>query len=187
MSRIKHVLTVAVGAAACVALAQAPANAVGSWHIADASNGRGTGGFNSADNNKFRIADTKADGYGMVLRIKLPGRSEITSCDDRDGANNGYKYCRISNIPHNTEVQIPPAACPGACVADGGLPAGADREPAVREPAVRGPAVLTRPLRRGGGAPGNGTSSPACPHREDRPAWRGASGGAVRRRRVRSR
>ncbi|CAM3144246.1 hypothetical protein ACH4LN_30280 [Streptomyces albus] len=106
MSRIKHVLTVAVGAAACVALAQAPANAVGSWHIADASNGRGTGGFNSADNNKFRIADTKADGYGMVLRIKLPGRSEITSCDDRDGANNGYKYCRISNIPHNTEVQI---------------------------------------------------------------------------------
>ncbi|MBO8185658.1 hypothetical protein [Streptomyces spirodelae] len=118
MSRIKRVLTVAVGAAACVALAQAPANAVGSWHIADASNGRGTGGFNSIDNNKFRIADTKKDGYGMVLRIKLPGRSEITSCDDRNGSNNGFEYCRISNIPRNTEVKFK------ACAKDfsGGLP-----------------------------------------------------------------
>ncbi|WP_432013557.1 hypothetical protein [Streptomyces cucumeris] len=106
MSRIKRVLTVAVGAAACFALAQAPANAVGSWHIADASNGRGTGAFNSIDNNKFRIADTKKDGYGVVLRIKLPGRDEITSCDDRNGADNGFEYCRISSVPRNTEVQF---------------------------------------------------------------------------------
>ncbi|WP_369202067.1 hypothetical protein [Streptomyces sp. PU-14G] len=117
MSRIKRVLAVTVGAAACVALAQAPANAVGSWHIADAANGRGTGAFNSGDNNKFRIADTKKDGYGMVLRIKLPGRSEIT-CVDRDGSNNGFKYCTISNLPRNTEVQFK------ACAKDfsGGLP-----------------------------------------------------------------
>ncbi|WP_431983269.1 hypothetical protein [Streptomyces qinglanensis] len=106
MSRIKRVLTVAVGAAAGAALAQAAADAVRSWHIADASNGRGTGAFNSGDTDKFRIADTKADGYSMAFRSKLPGRAEITSCDDRNGANNGYEYRRISNIPHGTEVQI---------------------------------------------------------------------------------
>lgn len=42
----------------------------------------------------------------MVLRIKFPGRDEITSCDDRNGANNGVEYCQISNIPHRTTFQF---------------------------------------------------------------------------------
>ena len=106
MSRMKRVLPVVVGAAACIALAQAPANAIGSYQFAYASNGRGYGAFNSADNNMFKVADTKADGYSMVIRIKLPGRDEITSCDDRNGANNGAEFCRISNIPHRTTFKF---------------------------------------------------------------------------------
>ncbi|MFG2331034.1 hypothetical protein ACGFMM_15580 [Streptomyces sp. NPDC048604] len=115
---MKRVLSVIAGAAACVALAQGPANAVGSYQFAYASNGRGYGAFNATDGNKFKVADTKADGYSMVLRIKFPGRAEITSCDDRNGANNGVEYCTISNIPHNTTFEFK------ACAKDfsGGLP-----------------------------------------------------------------
>jgi hypothetical protein len=115
---MKRVLPVALGAVACVALAQTPANAIGSYHFANASNGRGYGAFNSVDNNKFKVADTKADGYSMVLRIKFPGRDELTSCDDRNGANNGVEYCQISNIPRRTAFQFK------ACAKDfgGGLP-----------------------------------------------------------------
>lgn len=106
MFGVKRVLPVALGAAACVALVQTPANAIGSYQFANASNGRGYGAFNSVDNNKFKVADTKADGYSMVIRIKFPGRDEITSCDDRNGANNGVEYCRISNIPHRTAFKF---------------------------------------------------------------------------------
>lgn len=106
MFRMKRVLPVALGAAACVALVQTPANAIGSYHFAYASNNRGYGAFNSVDDNKFKVADTRADGYSMVIRIKFPGRDEITSCDDRNGANNGVEYCRISNIPHRTAFQF---------------------------------------------------------------------------------
>ncbi len=106
MFRMKHVLPVAVGAVACVALVQTPANAIGSYQFANASNNRGYGAFNSVDNNKFKVADTRADGYSMVLRIKFPGRDELTSCDDRNGANNGEEFCRISNIPHRTAFKF---------------------------------------------------------------------------------
>ena len=42
----------------------------------------------------------------MVIRIKFPGRDEMTQCDDRNGANNGVEYCQISNIPHRTAFKF---------------------------------------------------------------------------------
>lgn len=106
MFDMKRVLPVAIGTVACVALVQTPANAIGSYHYAMARNDRGYGAFNSVDNNTFKVADKRADGYSMVLRIKFPGRDELTSCDDRNGANNGEEFCRISNIPRRTAFQF---------------------------------------------------------------------------------